>query len=222
MILSNIHMKHYKLPMLVAATAAAVLAVPLLLQAQLWYYYPPSDGYSGSSSSRTDVACLYPNRCRSSSSSSWTSSASTSSACSDPEPVLTDLSVILDTDQQTVGAGQDISYSVKVRNGGTDDSKGITVFLLRNDMDYVESSVFCFVTADPGYVTCTVPPLPAGQSTTFSVTMRASPGFNCIESSVGRSVFAFVRAPLAPTGGTIDLYPQNNTSNIVNTLPVCE
>ncbi len=154
-----------------------------------------------------------PTPCSSSSSSrsSVISSACTSSA---PPPAI-DLSVLLDSEQPRVSPGQNVTYTVKVRNGSQDTAKDVSVWMLRNDMTFVESSVYCLVQAsDPTYVRCNVPTVPAGQSITFTVTMQTAPDFTCIDSTGGRSVFAFVRT-------LNDYYPQNDTSNIVNTMPTC-
>ncbi len=243
-------MKNHTLPLLVAAVAIplAMLAGPIVSKAQFLPWQPTPRTYeyfcngtwqSTPCSSRSSSLSSSTSSVRSSTSSSsqayeyfcngtWqstpcssSSSSSTSSAvCAQPAPLFSDLSVILDTDQATVGAAQAITYSVKVRNGGTNDMNGATVFLLRNDMTYVQSSTFCFVQAsDPTYVRCTVPPVLAGQAATFTVTLKTAPDFTCIDSTGGRSVFAFVRTR---AGGNEDLYLQNNTSNIVNTMPACQ
>lgn len=147
------------------------------------------------------------------------SSSTSSSSCSVQPQLFSDLSVILDADKTVVSPGGSVTYTVKVRNSGPDQLPGATVFLLRNDMSVLQSTAFCFVQdSDPTYVRCTVPQVSAGQSTTFTVSMQLPPTFNCIESTGGRPAFAFVRSP---AGGNQDLYPQNNTSNILNLLPVC-
>ncbi len=243
-------MKNHTIPVLVAAVAIplAILAGPFVSKAQFLPWQPAparfeyfcngtwqntpcssisSSRTSSTSSSRSSTSSSRPYEyfCNGTwqstpcSSSLSSSSLTGSGSCPVPVTLFSDLSVILDTDQATVGAAQTVTYSVKVRNGGTNDVDGATVFLLRNDMTYMQSSAFCFVQAtDPTYVRCTVPPVLAGQAATFTVTLQTAPDFTCIDSTGGRSVFAFVRAR---AGGNEDLYPQNNTSNIVNTMPRC-
>jgi uncharacterized repeat protein (TIGR01451 family) len=242
-------MRHDKTTVLIASLFVVAFAVPLALKAQLnfsrqqfarggfssssrpyeyfchngWQSTPCSSFSSlsslSSSSQHIDYFCngtIQGTPCSTASSFSFSSS----SASMQPLPLFSDLSVILDTDHHTVGAGENITYTVKVRNGGKDVLYGAKVFLLRNDMSYIESSAFCVVQdSDSTYVRCTVPVVPAEQSVTFTVTLQAAPHFSCIESTGGRSVLAFVRAP---SDSNVDLYPQNNTSNIVNTMPVCQ
>lgn len=204
------------------ALGIAVLTVLIGAGSTLLYTYS-QDNRSDLKGAAVQMLALSPPTSTSSQGyySSPRSSYGVSSPSPTPEPatMYSDLSVILDTDAHTVAAGSEVTYYLKVTNSGSDDLPGATVLLLKNDMTYQESSVFCYVqNSDTTYIRCTVPPLAAGASTTITVTAQLPTNFTCINSTGGRSAFAFVRAP---SGGNIDLYPQNNTSNIVNILPVC-
>ena len=128
------------------------------------------------------------------------------------------MSVILDASQYTAKPDSDVAFTIAVKNAGPQDSPARTVMLTLNDMRYIGSSVFCFVqTTDTTYLRCTTPPIAKNSTLIIKVVLHVPASFTCIDSTGGRSTFAFIRNKAE----VLDLYPQNDTSNTVNTLPYC-
>ncbi len=147
--------------------------------------------------------------------SSVSSSFSSASSVSTSAPAIVDLSATLESNLTRVAANGLIVFIVKVKNVGTVATNGV-FHLLRSDFTFVSATGgTCSVPLnDSTYIACSSNTIPANGVGTVALTLRAASNFTCANSrNYGRSTFAFVRSS--------DLFSQNDTTNIVNTLPAC-
>lgn len=148
----------------------------------------------------------------SSSRNSSTAITSSSRTSSSAQQSVVDLSVILDSNLNRVGANGSVVFSAKVKNVGSLGTLAkLRVF--KGDMTYVSNNAACaFSSTDSTFLDCQIN-VPANAYAMLTVTMNMPPNFTCAGSMMGRSVFASVISP--------DSYPDNDTSNIITLLPVC-
>ncbi|MDO9410591.1 hypothetical protein, partial [Patulibacter sp.] len=115
-----------------------------------------------------------------------------------------DLAVTKTADVGSIAVGGNVSYTIRVTNNGSSDSTGSVVTdTLPAGLTYVSSEAGCAGSAASSTVSCTVGPLAAGASKTFTVVAKPTAG------TAGTSLANTVRV----TGNDPDPTPGNNTSS---------
>lgn len=123
-----------------------------------------------------------------------------------------DLAVTKSASPTSVAVGGNVSYTLTVRNNGSSDSTGSVVAdTLPAGLTFVSAGAGCAGSVGASAVSCTVGPLAAGASRTFTVVAKPAAG------TAGTSLTNTVRV----SGNEPDPTPGNNTStSTVDVKPV--